>query len=85
MAQGASDLNVTAMEIPTCGGEIIGILKKLKDTWLADSQKAVTIETNLRQGDLGLGVDTLSEFEKSVAPSEIWLREDLEKVNARLF
>ena len=36
-----------------------------------------TIETNLRQGDLVTGVDSLSEIHTSVASSEIWFREDL--------
>ena len=53
------------------GGEIIGVLKKLKDTELADSQKAVTIETSLQQGDLGVGVDSPSEIHTSLTPSEI--------------
>ena len=61
------------------------ILKKLKDTELADSEKAVTIETNLWQGDLGDGVDSDSEIQTSVAPAEIWLRDDLEKVFALLY
>ena len=43
-----------------------------------------TIDTNLRQGDLGVGVDSVSEIQTSVAPSETWLREDLEKVYALL-
>ena len=36
---------------------------------------AATIETILRQGDLG--VDPFRDSKKSVASSEIWLREDL--------
>ena len=43
-----------------------------------------TIETNLMQGDLETGVASLSEIQTSVAPSEIWLREDLEKAYALL-
>ena len=44
-----------------------------------------TIETNLPQGDLESGVDSLSESQTSVAPSETWLNEDLEKIYALLF
>ena len=41
LAQGVSALKiVTVMGIRTSGGEIIGFVKKLKDTELADSQKA---------------------------------------------
>ena len=44
----------------------------------------MTIEANLRQGDLGVGVDSLSKIQTSVTPPEIWLREDLKKVYAAL-
>ena len=46
---------------------------------------AATTETKLQRGDLGVGVDSLSEIQTCVAPAEIWLRDVLEKVYALLF
>ena len=39
-----------------------------------------TTETNLRQGDLGIEVDSLSEIQACVAPAEIWLRDAVPRV-----
>ena len=79
------------MEIQTSGGEIIGILKKLKDDMsadLADPQKAdgeASKASKANHATLVAAKENELKIQRDVASSEIWLREDLERVYAVLF
>ena len=63
------------MEIQPSGGEISGTLVKLKDDMSSKANHATLVAAKENEVEIQTGV----------APSGIWLRGDLEKVNAPIF